>query len=286
MRIRQILDWFCRIIGLHRHPEYTDVKQPNNWNGAAETVAGTKHIRAQPPIPCQDAALVKTEERPIAFVADGAGSASMSHFGAQETVLRLSHIVAALEDINVCMLDVADSPTETECHTYARRLIIHTSETLKALADEKSMPFKEFRCTLLGIIVGAERIFWIKIGDGHIVKEQDGNLQTVGPSGKGQYANVTSFVAEKVDATQFACGVFPAAAISGIALMTDGAAEKLVSNDGKKVAGRIGKFFAGIRTKSIAQKDVHDFLSDENIWKPPGYTGDDKGLALLARIND
>lgn len=262
------------------------VKYPDNWRGVAGVAAGTRHIKAQPPIPCQDAAAVRAGAtmRPCAFVADGAGSASLSHFGAQETVLRLSHFSAALEDIHVRMLDTAESPSEQECNIHARRFLIHASETLRGLADDKKRPFKEFRCTLLAAIVGAERIFWIKVGDGQIVREQNGgNLRTVGPLGKGEYANITRFVEENPRKTNFAAGVFSSAEISGLALMTDGAAEKLVSHDGERVAGRIAKFLAEIRREKFGYDDIHTFLTDAEVWKPPGYTGDDKGIALLSR---
>ncbi|MGI9296496.1 MAG: PP2C family serine/threonine-protein phosphatase [Gammaproteobacteria bacterium] len=267
-------------------PSLAVVPCPENWRGVASVAVGTKHLKAQPPVPCQDAAVARAGAgaRPCAFVADGAGSASLSHFGAQEAVLRLSHLSAALEDIHARMLDGAESPSEEECNVYARRFLIHASETLRGLSDCKRRPFKEFRCTLLAAIVGAERIFWMKVGDGQIVKEKNGeDLQAVGPSGKGEYANITRFVEENPEKTVFAAGVFSSAEISGIALMTDGAAEKLVSSDGKRVAPRIAKFFTGIRQKEFGKDDLHNFLSDLEVWKPPGYTGDDKGIALLSR---
>jgi len=265
--------------------------QPNTrskeWLGVAGVEAGTKHLDARPPIPCQDAALVRVagKYRPCAFVADGAGSASVSHLGAQETVLRLSHLAAAMESIHAEMLDAPESPDEKEFHLHAHRLLIHASETLRDLANCKDFPFKEFHCTLLMVVIGAERIFWVKVGDGQIVQEcVDGALQTIGPAGKGAHANETHFIRECADATIFSCGAFPATGTSGISLMTDGAAERLVSSDGKKVAGRINTFLDGIRNDKFGEHDLQKFLSDENVWEASsGYTGDDKGLALLSR---
>lgn len=260
--------------------------RPEGWLGVAGVSAGTRHQKAQPPIPCQDAALVRMGDKchPCAFVTDGAGSASLSHFGAQETVLRLSHLAATLENIHTKLLDAPESPSEKELQSHAHRFLIHASETLTGLASSKNLPFKEFHCTLLMAVVGAERIFWGKVGDGQIVREDiDGGLKTVGPLGRGAHANETNFVRENVRTTVFSCGAFPAAKISGIALMTDGAAEKLVSNDGKKVAGRINTFLDEIRNDKFGEDNLQEFLDNGNIWKPPGYTGDDKGIALLSR---
>jgi len=260
--------------------------RPEGWLGVAGVSAGTRHQKAQPPIPCQDAALVRVGDKchPCAFVADGAGSASLSHFGAQETVLRLSHLTVAMENIHTKLLDAPESPSEKELQAHAHRFLTHASETLTSLANSKNLPFKEFHCTLLMVVIGTEKIFWVKVGDGQIVQEDiDGNLETVGPSGKGAHANETSFLREDATTTVFSFGTFPATKISGIALMTDGAAEKLVSNDGKRIAGRINTFLAEIRGDKFEESDLQKFLTDESIWKPPGYTGDDKGIALLSR---
>ncbi len=264
--------------------------QPENWLGIAEVAAGTKHLQANPPVPCQDAAIAHAGAgvRPCAFVADGAGSAPLSHFGAQAAVLRLSHLAISLEDIHAQMLDTPQVPTSEECRRHAHRFLVHASETIRHLAKEKSRSFREFRCTLLAVIVGAERIFWIKLGDGHIVREKSKRTrETVGPLGKGEYANVTHFIDGDINRNIAAakCGLFPAGDITGVAVMTDGAAEKLVSADGTKTAGRIKTFFSDLRSELFEQEDLRDFLTDSSVWKPPGYTGDDKGIALLSRRN-
>ena len=255
----------------------------DDWVGVAAVDVGATHLRANPPVPCQDAALARAAPRPCAFVADGAGSARLSHFGSAETALRLSHFAASLEDVHARMLDAPEPPSKDECRRHARRLVIHASETIRHLAADRSEPFKEFRCTLLAAVVGARWVFWMKVGDGRIVREKNGVPQSVGPAGKGEFANVTRFVEENPGATKFACGAFPSAEISGLALMTDGAGEKLVSNDGQKVAGRITKILSEIRKGEFKEKHLRDFLSDSKIWSPPGYTGDDKGIAFLSR---
>lgn len=291
--------WLCRCKGSDKNAavakesdeEVVVVATAGKWGGVAGVAAGTKHIKATPPVPCQDAAIVRAGEgvRPCIFVADGAGSASLSHFGAQETVLRLSHFAASMEDMHIRMLDAAQTPPEDECRMHARRFLIHASETVGYLAQKEEQPFKEFRCTLLAVIIGAERVFWIKLGDGHIIREKSGeNLEVVGPLGKGDYANVTNFIQPTGDGENpaMACGLFPAAEISGIAVMTDGAAEKLVSADGQKVAGRINTFLTELRQGAFEEKHLQKFLTDTNVWKPPGYTGDDKGIGLLSRIDE
>lgn len=260
---------------------------PKNWRGVAATSVGARHLKCQPPIPCQDAALVRSdgESRPCAFVADGAGSASLSHLGANAAVLRLSHLTAALEDVHARMLDAPKPPQEESMRAHARRFLIHVAETLRSLATTEKNRFKEFHCTLLVAVIGATRIFWLKVGDGHIVCERGGaTLEVIGPSGKGDFANVTNFIEEKPVATKFAAGFLSAAEVSGLALMTDGAGEKLVSDDNKRVAARLSHFFSETRNAQFSKEDLQNFLADAKIWSGQGVTGDDKGIALLSRL--
>ena len=73
------------------------------WNGVACAEAGSKHLQTNPPVPCQDFAnsiAPPNAPRPVAFVADGAGSARFSHLGAEEVVSRLKHLAISLEDIH------------------------------------------------------------------------------------------------------------------------------------------------------------------------------------------
>ena len=70
--------------------------------------------------------------------------------------------------------------------------------------------------------------------------------------------------------------------VTGVAAFTDGAGEKLVSNDGLKISGALSKFFQGIRTREFTQTDLNQFLSNKEIWQRT--TGDDKGIAILSSL--
>ncbi|WP_442944097.1 protein phosphatase 2C domain-containing protein [Nostoc sp.] len=56
------------------------------WRRVFDAVVGSSHLRVDPPIPCQDSALSVLISRPAIFVADGAGSARLSHFGSSAVV--------------------------------------------------------------------------------------------------------------------------------------------------------------------------------------------------------
>lgn len=263
---------------------------PKNWRGTSSVAVGDKHLRTTPPVPCQDAAFVcvESKRRPCAFVADGAGSAERSHLGSELAVLSLSRLLSSLEAEGRCvrLLDDEAAPAEADWDALARECIEDVSTSLRGLAGRCGMPFKKFHCTLLGAVVGHKRIFWFHVGDGYIVAEKAGQkLQVVGAEEKSGYANVTHFVKENAATTEIRHGVIPANEITGLALMTDGAAEKLVASNGNKVAGRVNKFLAEVRSDEFDSGELHRFLSNADIWKPgQGYTGDDRGMALLAKV--
>jgi len=139
------------------------------------------------------------------------------------------------------------------------------------------------KCTLLIAVLGKNRLFWLKVGDGFIVAEKDNKLELVGPLGKGEFANQTTFISDKVKNTDIHHGFLPSHNITGIAVFTDGAGETLVSMDGSRIAGAFSKFFAQMRDGKFGEEELTQFLKDPKVWAPP-KGGDDRGMALLASL--
>lgn len=54
----------------------------------------------------------------------------------------------------------------------------------------------------------------------------------LGRVGKGEFANQTTFVDDALSMNDVAVGSVASEGLTGVAVMSDGAAEKLVSNDG------------------------------------------------------
>jgi hypothetical protein len=131
------------------------------------------------------------------------------------------------------------------------------------------------------VLAGKERLVWIKVGDGALVIEDKGELRTLGEVGKGEFANQTTFIDDKLmpDSVQF--GITSSIYVSGLAAMSDGAAERLVVNDGSKVASRMSEFFNQLRKNSLNRTQITDFFHDKEAWR--GTSGDDKCLALASR---
>ncbi|WP_163671945.1 PP2C family serine/threonine-protein phosphatase [Adonisia turfae] len=259
--------------------------EPLNWKGAYAKTVGHSHLRVDPPIPCQDAAISITSPRPALFVADGAGSAANSHFGANEVIRGLSSSLSSenLEAINREILDKEEFAESETTEAYAYGFIKAAVSSLEKLSEEKGYDIASLKCTLIAVLLGKHRLFWLKFGDGCIVVEANGELKLVGSIGKGEFANATSFITEAPTSKNFQYGFLPCQNITGAAAFTDGASEKLVSFDGKKIAGRISTFFKEVREGELTNNKLTDFLEDSEIWSLPNGN-DDRSIALLSGV--
>lgn len=262
-------------------PEKVLPRLTSDWFVVSEAVVGLMHRRATPPLPCQDAFCISNSPRVTLLVSDGAGSAAVSEIGANAVVNSCQRLLFTLDDQIAELLDRSDEPEIVFSRRFALRLVKHAMGTLEDISRQQRREIKDYRCTFLALIVGKEYLLWIKVGDGALVVEQGNELFTLGELGKGEFANQTTFIDDKLtpDSVQF--GTVSSAYISGLAAMSDGSAERLVSNDGSRVAGRMAEFFIQLRKDSLSRTSLTDFLHDKDSWR--GTSGDDKCLALAAR---
>jgi hypothetical protein len=262
------------------------------WDGLAEAVVGLHHRNAQPALPCQDAVVVHTHPRPVLVVCDGAGSAAMSEYGARALTIGLGRLAATLE---LPLLTLLDTPTvdEDQARQMVQMMLRHGKGLLQDIAQQHRREVRDFRSTVLMVMVGKHRLLWLKVGDGAIVLEriqqqfdQDNHLSCqpvlicLGDVGKGEFANQTTFIDEHLTMQDVQWGMLSATGVSGIAAMSDGAAEKLVSNNGCVVAGLVSRWLDGVRQQTLHRRDLTQAFYSERFTQ--GSTGDDRSIALLA----
>lgn len=262
------------------------------WQGLAEAVVGLSHRNAQPALPCQDAAVVQTQPRPVLVVCDGAGSAVMSEYGSQVLSVGLARLAHTFELPLLSLLDTPQANDE-QARQMVQMLLRHGKGLLQDLAQQQRREVKDFRSTVLMVIVGTVHLLWLKVGDGAIVLERieqqydkDDSLicqpllTCLGQLGKGEFANQTTFVDDRLTMQDVQWGMHSSVGISGLAAMSDGAAEKLVSNDGRIVSGQVSRWLEGIREQTLRRRDLTQaFYSDRFTQQS---TGDDRSIALLA----
>lgn len=244
-------------------------------------MVGLSHIRQSPPQPCQDAAAVVTGARPMLIVADGAGSAALSHIGAQMVVAGLKRFIQTLSEDYASVLDPVTAPSDDAIRKLALRPVRHAIGLMGDLSSELHHNISMFRSTLILAVGGRSRWLWLRIGDGALVAEKHGKLEVIGRSGKGEFANQTRFIDHSLQPDDVQFGCVDCNGLTGIAAMTDGAAERLVQESTGIVATRISQWMNKARTDAFGHTDLHYFFTDASVWQ--GTTGDDRGLAMLAR---
>lgn len=68
--------------------------------------------------------------------------------------------------------------------------------------------------------------------------------------------------------------------MTGVAAMTDRAAERLVSLDGSRISGQLATFFNEARTEKLRRTGRRSFLQEHEVWR--STAGDDRQLAIVA----
>jgi|CEGE01.1.fsa_nt_gi hypothetical protein len=264
------------------------IQSGQQWHGCFEMVTGLAHRDANPPLPCQDSAIAVSNPRPVAIVADGAGSSAVSEIGSQAVTTGLIRLLHTLEQQVALLLDQPNTPQESEARNFGLLLVKHAKGILDDLAVQHRRALKDFRCTLLLMVRGQKRLLWVKVGDGALITEsmshQDDALQstlsTLGEVGKGEFANSTTFIDNSLQPTDVQTGMCSGIYITGFAAMSDGAADRLVSNDGRRVSGQVGSWLHALRQQTLKRRELTRLLNSEAFTK--GTTGDDASIALCA----
>lgn len=253
------------------------------WIGVNSSVVGMAHLRSMPTVPCQDASFVQTHERPIAIVADGVGSARFSHIGADALVRFMPCYLTSQESILRQLLDTrtSDAGLKPELAAFATSLGSFASSVIAEVAGRMGHDPREFQSTLLVAVGGRTEFLVFQIGDGEIIMEDGVGLRVVSRGDVQAVAHGVAGVGMWDVPGVIKCSLVPSEDIRGVVCLTDGAAERFVSHDGTKIAGRIRDLLAALRQEELSPYDVHGVLADPANWN--GTSGDDKSIAMLAR---
>ena len=254
------------------------------WIGLSQSVVGHSHLRLRPPVPCQDASLVSTDPRPIAMVSDGAGSSKLSHVGSESIVHGLKRFAQSIEPILKLALDRTDGDANGLVKNVVQMFARHGVGILEDLAQQHVRSIDDFRSTLLLVVLGKEWALWIKVGDGFIFCDAPSGIKSLGPAGKGEFANQTSFLGSGFSLRHhLSFGTVPAKDASGFFLCSDGAGERLASASGERIAGAVQGMLADLGSDTLKREDLHHFLTNRENWATT--SGDDKSIAIVCLKN-
>lgn len=246
------------------------------WRIAGASVRGTSHVKLG--IPCQDycgyrRALLGSSPALVIAIADGAGSASLSHIGSRATAEHLLH------EIPLSFASIADA-SDTLAHTWFQSARDH----LHVIATEQSCDMRDLACTVLVAILADFGCFFAQIGDGAWIAQKDKEyLAATWPSG-GEYANETTFITSPNWSSSITSRlVF--GGISAAAGFTDGIQRLALQIGARSVhAPFFDPLFSAVRATDDETSLVPaliEFLSSTRVSE---RTDDDKTLVLAANI--
>lgn len=182
------------------------------WRAIGDAVQGTSHVKMD--IPCQDKVYsISTEDGIVAALADGAGSAKLSHFGA-ERVTRT--VCEYLRDNFVRLVNDEDGISVKQ------ELLDVLLKSIDELTDELQCERRELASTLLAIAIKEDEFILVHLGDGVIGYLRGRDLKVASTPDNGEFVNETVFTTSinAISSIQLKKGKL--GEIMGFILMSDG----------------------------------------------------------------
>jgi hypothetical protein len=254
------------------------MKPPRSaWKFLCGSATGTSHERLGEP--CQDyahALVVYTglTSTLVVACADGAGSASHADVGARLACLGFVRLVAERLRDGLFVGDIGAGQV-TDWYAAVRG-------RLSLAATLSNLELRDFACTLLTGIVGAEGAVFSQIGDGAIVYRDGNEFRTVFWPQTGEYASTTFFLTNQGFEGNLAFRSL--GPVDELAVLTDGLQPLALHYGTRTVHGPFFQpMFETLRQTSdpeTLEDPLEEFLRSEPVTD---RTDDDKTLVLATR---
>ncbi|MBQ6106806.1 MAG: protein phosphatase 2C domain-containing protein [Thermoguttaceae bacterium] len=244
------------------------------WKLVKCAVQGRGHVKAG--TPCQDKVCTYTGNGvSVIALADGAGSARLSHFGAQ----RVTQFVC--EEFSDHFDDWFQEPDGV---LVKKQLVQKILEQLTDLRQELNCELRDLASTLLVVAAKEDCFLLIHIGDGVIGYWRDGELKVASHPENGEFANITFFTTSSNAISTMKIAKGNLGNIAGFVLMSDGTAESFYSHQTSSLAGVLAKIMKMtlIFPQEKIEKDLLESFEQVVIQR----THDDCSLALMVRPTD
>lgn len=187
------------------------------WKAVNYEVCGRSHEKTS--MPCQDKTLYSiSNEVDIIALADGAGSAKLSHYGAETAIKAASEFISNNFDELISNEDGKQVKIE---------ILNYLLDSLKNKSIELSCDLKELASTLLIVAVKGDVFLISHIGDGVIGYLKGNELKIASKPENGEFANTTTFVTSRDAVSAMKLFKGHSDNINGFVLMSDGTAESL-----------------------------------------------------------
>ena len=242
------------------------------WKISGTAVQGRRHIENN--TPCQDKifSLRKNGVTAIAL-ADGAGSASLSHYGAEAAVKIICEKLCSDFDTMI---------NNPNAETVKRDILDAVISELYALSHEMKCGIKDLGSTLLAAASDDKSIMFVHLGDGIIGCSRRGETVAVSYPDNCEYKNTTFFTASSDALFRLRLSKGSVSGISGIVLMSDGSGDSFFHGN------KFVDILEEIKQKCIMypEEDMNDELRglfDEVVKQ---NTRDDCSIIMMSRPDE
>lgn len=243
------------------------------WYSVDCAVQGLGHEKTD--TPCQDKTCAVTADGiSVIALADGAGSASMSHFGAEAVVKKTAEILCSQFDEYFAEEDGAKVKTNLHKELFSE-LITH--------AEELGCEYKDLASTMLVVAVKDGKYIIAHIGDGVIGYLKNGELKVASEPSNGEFSNETVFVTSPNALHEMKMMKGDIGEVSGFVLMSDGTEASLYNRRDKYLAPVLKKIIrlCTILPENVVKNQLQKSL--ETVIR--NATQDDCSIAILAKSN-
>lgn len=244
------------------------------WNVIQCAAQGRSHIKSD--IPCQDKTYSAFDnDTQVIALADGAGSAKLSHYGA-ETVTKF--ICSELtEKFNTYFSD-------NDGASVKQQLIEGMLKSLSETANQLECEIKELASTLLFVAIKNNQFIIAHIGDGVVGYLKNDEMKIASQPENGEFVNTTVFTTSKDAIMTMKLIKGSLGEIQGFVLMSDGTETSLYSKKERKLADVLKKIMQMSTIISVDKVQEQLEQSFENVIV--NATTDDCSIAMLVKRND
>lgn len=240
------------------------------WKTVNYAVQGRGHERDN--MPCQDKTLAMAKNGvQVIALADGAGSARYSHFGAE----------AALKAVSAFMAEHFDALINSPDGVKVKETILaKAKEALENEAEKLACSLQELASTLLVVAIKGDVFMLVHVGDGIIGYVKEGEVKIASTPENGEFANTTFFLTTPGVLAKTKLIKGKTSGIQGFVLMSDGTAESFYHKKTKTLAPALKKM---IRWTALLSPDyMHSLIADSFNRIVKLNTFDDCSIAIIA----
>lgn len=243
------------------------------WHMLDYAQAGRSHCRKN--IPCQDKTVsCRMNGVHLLGLADGAGSAKFSHFGA-ETALQATCDYTANNFESIF--------NQTDGVQVKKNILARILEALRQKAEQLNCNIKDLASTLLFVAIKNNKFLLFHIGDGVIGYWKNDSLKVASKPETGEFSNTTVFTTSSKALLYMKLFKGNIENIHGFVLISDGAAESFY----QKRTGQLAPVIVRIMRKVclVEHGEMLQLLKD-SFQLVVNNTQDDCSIAIIAQYNE